>query len=132
MSIYREYISKGLGRSRSWGSVRRTHLNKQPFCQACGRTNHLEVHHIKDYSSFPELELESTNLITLCGGSTRCHFVFGHLGDWSSINPDIVEDAGRFRGKILNRRMVYRIGEVSLWDRFWDRVYEMLYRFWER
>jgi hypothetical protein len=131
MSIYREYISKGFSRSRSWGSVRRTHLNKQPFCQVCGRSNHLEVHHIKDYSSFPELELESSNLITLCGGSTRCHFVFGHLGNWGSINPDIVEDASRFRGKILNRRRVYRMG-VSLWNRFWDWVYERLYCFWER
>jgi hypothetical protein len=130
VSIYREYISKGFSRSRSWGGVRKAHLDKQPFCQVCGRSNHLEVHHIKDYSSFPELELEFTNLITLCGGSTRCHFVFGHLGDWGSINPDIVEDAELYRCKILNRRRVYRMN-VSLWDRFCDWFWDRVYCFWE-
>jgi 5-methylcytosine-specific restriction protein A len=132
VSLYREHISKGLGRSGNWAGVRRAHLDRQPFCQACGRTNRLEVHHIRDYSTYPELELDMGNLITLCGGGTRCHFVFGHLGNWGSINPDIVEDAIVFRNKILNRRSGCGVNGIGLLRRLEDYFYEILYRFWER
>jgi hypothetical protein len=64
----------------------------------------LEVHHIRDFCREPELELAPENLITLCGGATRCHFVFGHLGNWQSINPCVVGDAEHFGNKIRNRR----------------------------
>lgn len=104
MSIYREHIYKTLVRSSKWGSVRREHIKRQPFCQVCGRTKMLEVHHIRDYSENPELELDPENLITLCGGSTKCHFMFGHLGYWKSINPDVVKDSEVFFEKIKNRR----------------------------
>jgi len=104
MSFCREYIFKPLSRASGWSRVRREHLLRQPTCQVCGRTNHLEVHHIEDYSTIPELELEPSNLITLCGGATKCHFTFGHLGSWHSINPDVVEDAQYFNEKIQNRR----------------------------
>ena len=132
MSIYREHINKGFSRSRGWTGIRRAHLDKHPFCQVCGRTNHLEVHHIKDYSTYPELELDMGNLITLCSGSTRCHFIFGHLGDWGSINPDVVEDANNFSGKIRNRRRSYKIDGIGLFSRLEGWFFERLYCFWER
>ena len=104
MSIIREHVFKPLTRSTSWRKVRKQHIKSQPTCQVCGRTEKLEVHHIKDYSENPELELDPSNLITLCGGSTKCHFVFGHLGSWRSINPTVLFDSKYFSQKIKSRR----------------------------
>jgi len=104
MSFFREHLVKALGRSPKWGHIRKLHLEEQSQCQVCGRTTSLEVHHIKDYSQNPHLELDPSNLITLCDGSTKCHFVFGHLGSWRSINPTIQNDAALFSEKFKNRR----------------------------
>ncbi|MES9740933.1 HNH endonuclease [Priestia megaterium] len=40
-------------------AIRNTHINMYD-------TENLEVHHIKPRSEYPELELEPTNLVTLC------------------------------------------------------------------
>lgn len=110
MSVFREHIQKGVidvvrkKRSPKWRKVRKAHVTKFNCCAACGRTNGLEVHHIKDFSTDPSLELAPHNLITLCDKGTKCHLSFGHLGDWKSINPDAVEDSKWFREKVENRR----------------------------
>lgn len=104
MSFIREQIGKRLTRSPEWPKVRKTYLKANKVCAACGRKTHLEVHHIEDFSTHPERELDSDNLITLCDHGTRCHFVLGHLGDWKSINPGIEIDARWYRDKIRLRR----------------------------
>ena len=81
----------GFGRSSRWSAVRGKHLAANPRCAACGRLDSLEVHHIRPVHRAPELELEPTNLITLCEGPTNCHFTLGHLGNWSLANPQIVQ-----------------------------------------
>ncbi len=101
---FRELVTKPLTRSSGWSGVRSRHIRREPQCAVCRRRKDLEVHHIEDYSTRPELELEDSNLITLCSGSTKCHFVFGHLGNWRSINPDVVEDAETFEKKMRERR----------------------------
>ena len=106
MSVLREYIIKPLSRSRSWPKVRREHLKNQPVCQACGRKTNLEVHHIKDFSNNPELELDLDNLITLCSGSTKCHFVFGHFGYWKLINENVCLDTIYFK---VNKTNAYGV-----------------------
>jgi len=104
MSFIREHFVKPLTRSKGWRTVRKEHLIKHPYCEACGRTKKLEVHHIRDFSNYPALELDYSNLITLCDGSTHCHFVFGHLGNWKSINLEIQKDSDWFHDKIVTRR----------------------------
>jgi len=101
MSIYREFLFKILTRSSGWSLVRKIHIIKNNTCACCGRENKLEVHHVKDYSEHPELELDPENLITLCRG---CHFSLGHLFNWKSINPEIVEDSKWLLEKVKNRR----------------------------
>lgn len=98
----REHIVKRFTRSSGWSKVRKNHIKKHPTCEACGDKRDPEVHHIKDFSTHPELELDKSNLITLCG--KRCHFLLGHLKDWKSINPTIVDDAAMLLEKIKNRR----------------------------
>lgn len=104
MGFIREQIVKRATRASGWSRVRKNHIKRQPICAACGRDDGLEVHHIQDFSTSPELELEPTNLVTLCDKAMRCHLTFGHLGNWKSINPDVKKDSDWFLGKVLNRR----------------------------
>lgn len=87
------------GRSPRWRSVRAEHIKNNPTCAACGRKDGLEVHHIVPYHINPDLELEPSNLITLCG--KYCHFIFGHYMDWKSWNENVVRDSTLYyAGKI--------------------------------
>lgn len=89
-------------RDRRWESVRQNHIKKNSICRVCGKrkSSDLEVHHIRPYHLYPELELDPSNLITLC---RIHHFWFGHLGDWSAYNPAVVNDCLLANGKIKNR-----------------------------
>lgn len=84
----------GAARSGKWSEVRRDFLKLHPTCEACGVESDLNVHHIKPFNQFPELELEPTNLITLC---RKHHFEVGHLGNWKSANATVREDAAKIR-----------------------------------
>ncbi len=92
------------GRSWSWTKVRNEHLKNNPSCAACGRNKKLEVHHIKPYHKYPELELDPTNLITLC--DDPCHLVFGHLMNYKSWNEDVVSDCNEYNNKVKNRPLM--------------------------
>lgn len=90
-------------RSSRWNVVRKQHLKRNPFCSACGGKTKLEVHHIVPFSQDASLELEETNLITLCESKSFgviCHLHYGHLGNYKKINPDVVEDALIWRKKL--------------------------------
>lgn len=82
-------------RSKKWPGVRKKFLKSNPTCACCGGQSNLNVHHIKPFHLFPELELEPTNLITLCETNSRginCHLLLGHLGNYKNINPYIHQD----------------------------------------
>lgn len=82
-------------RSGKWPAVEKSHLLKQPTCQACGGVKQLAVHHRQPFHLFPTLELDPTNLITLCeaGPGLNCHLALGHIGQWPAWNPNVVADA---------------------------------------
>jgi 5-methylcytosine-specific restriction protein A len=93
-------------RSPLWDKVRATHLRMYPFCAACGQITKLEVHHIVPFHDDPHLELDPKNLITLCEsakGGVICHLFFGHLGDYTSYNKDIIKDSALWFSKLHNR-----------------------------
>lgn len=75
-------------RSGGWGKVEKEKLNLNPACEACGTTELVEVHHIYPFHLYPELELALKNLLSLCRPH---HLIFGHYGDWSAFNPDVVK-----------------------------------------
>ena len=97
---FKKYIRYAY-RSPKWASIRKQHLDNQPFCAACGRNKKLEVHHIQPVHLNPERELDSTNLITLC--DNPCHFVFGHLMNYKSWNQQVIEDCASYYFKIQHR-----------------------------
>lgn len=88
-------------RSPKWQTVRKQHLDKQPYCQACGKKVKLEVHHIVPVHLDPLKELDPDNLITLC--DSYCHLVFGHLMDYKSWNVDVIKDSNNFYQKIQSK-----------------------------
>ena len=97
----------GQKRSKDWRKVRKAFVKENPFCAFCGTTKGLEVHYIIDFTLAPELELEPSNLITLCRtkgrfGMKSCHRAVGHFGNWRRVNPNVKEDcaiwSGRFKG----------------------------------
>jgi 5-methylcytosine-specific restriction endonuclease McrA len=49
-----------------------------------------QVHHKVPFHDRPELELDPTNLVTLCGPKHRNHHLdIGHLGDYKCYNHNI-------------------------------------------
>ena|SRR3990167_10635221 len=93
----------GAVRSPRWRAVRAKHLNMFPTCALCGGDKTIEVHHIKPFSSNPELELSLDNLITLCESGANgivCHRAFGHLGNYKKNNPLVVADARLWNQKL--------------------------------
>ena len=92
-------------RSKEWPKVRRDFLKKHPICSVCNGKKKLEVHHKQPFHLHPDLELDQTNLITLCENEkfVNCHLFVGHLGNFKSWNINVVEDAKTWDGKMKNR-----------------------------
>jgi hypothetical protein len=95
-------------RSKHWRKLRKKHLQKNPYCYLCGNKKHLEVHHINPFHLRPDLELEPTNLITLCDKKSKvyigsCHRVIGHKGSWRRKNDNLYADIYAVQ-KIFNKR----------------------------
>lgn len=81
-------------RDPRWRALRQAWVREHPACVVCGSKRLLEVHHKKPFHLFPHLELERSNLMTLCQGSrgANCHFLVGHGCDWSRYvkEPELV------------------------------------------
>lgn len=99
-------IPPGSARSGKWSTTRDAHLKLFPVCAVCSGTSKLTVHHIRPFHSHPELELDLTNLITLCESKDygiNCHLLVGHLGDFRSVNINAIEDSKTWNIKLANR-----------------------------
>ena len=90
----------GAMRSPEWPKVRARFIEEHSVCEVCGTKKKLEVHHILPVHKYPKLELEFSNLITLCDPH---HFVFGHLCSFYSYNDTVREDALVWRSRINKR-----------------------------
>jgi len=80
-------------RSPQWAGVRKQFLKWNPTCAACGSKENLEVHHVKPFHLYRDLELSPDNLITLCENGGNCHLTFGHLKNWKSYNLAVRQHA---------------------------------------
>ena len=82
----------GESRSPKWPKVREDWLagNGHDECAVCKSKKDLQVHHLVPFHDKPELELDITNLVTLCGPKGRdCHLYWGHLGDFKCYNHNL-------------------------------------------
>lgn len=85
----------GITKSRSplWPKVEKAYRKLNPVCECCGSKIKLNVHHKKPFHLYPTLELDPTNLITLCmDPSKECHLKIGHGDDFKDYNPNVVTD----------------------------------------
>ena len=80
-------------RSPEWARKRDEFVAEHSVCACCGRRTNLNVHHVKPFHLFPDLELMDENLITLCeGGPINCHYLAGHCGaSWSAYSKNVHE-----------------------------------------
>ena len=90
-------------RHPDWPKVRRQFLKQHPHCEVCHTTKGLTAHHILPIWIYPALELEPTNLITLCNSGANHHLTFGHLCNYKSHNEHVVRDAEAWRKRIDER-----------------------------
>lgn len=94
-------------RSSKWPTVREAHLKEFPACAVCDSKDSVEVHHKKPFHLHPELELEPTNLISLCESKkhgVNCHLFFGHLGNYKVENSEVEQDVSIWREKFSKRK----------------------------
>ena len=94
----------GAIRSSGWRDIQQESVNEHPYCEFHGGKgkvlNPLNVHHIKPFHLFPELELVKSNLIVAC---RFCHLWYCHLGSWKSYNIYAREDADSLLKRIKER-----------------------------
>ena len=88
-------------RSAKWPTVRKNFLVENSKCAVCNSKDKLEVHHIFAFHTSPELELDPSNLITLC--DKYCHFMFGHFMNYKSWNVNVIEDSKVYYNKVKNK-----------------------------
>jgi 5-methylcytosine-specific restriction endonuclease McrA len=88
------------GRSPQWPAVEKAFLKYNPTCAVCKTKSNLNVHHKQPFHLAPRLELDPSNLITLCRPH---HLLVGHLEDWKSYNVDVEKDAATWLEKISKR-----------------------------
>ena len=79
--------------SSAWKAKRAAILSRDGYqCQRCKRYGRLReattVHHIKHYDEYPELALESDNLLSLC---EACHNYY---------HPEKAKKSNKTRGKM--------------------------------
>ena len=93
----------GTPRSGKWPTLEKKWLELHPNCAACGGDTQVSVHHKKPFHLHPDLELDPTNLISLCERHC-CHLMVGHSGDWHAYNPHVADDAKFLAARIANRK----------------------------
>lgn len=99
-------------RSGCWPTVRK-HFLEGKVCAVCGGTKKLESHHKMPFHLDPTKELDTSNLIPLCEGNPKvnCHLVFGHLGDFKGLNPNVVTDAHDWNHKFYENKKAIKARE---------------------
>lgn len=91
----------GAKRSPEWSKTKREFEKLYPkVCEFCGTTKKMNLHHLKPFNLFPDLENDFNNLLWAC---RDCHFIFCHLKFWGSYDLNAKETAKWYRGKIENR-----------------------------
>lgn len=100
-------------RSSTWGAFKNKFLKDHPACEACGKTDAVQVHHVFpfDYAinlGFPSLEEWAPNLITLCETESgkpeeNHHLALGHLMNFKCANLNVRQDVITYRGQTLEQ-----------------------------
>ena len=110
VSHFRATICKAK-RSGKWRALEKKFLAQHNACEVCGTSKHLQVHHIKPFHLYPELELEESNLIVVCMDSKECHLRIGHGGNFKDFCPEIKKYAQEIKNKEKTFEQIYEIAK---------------------
>lgn len=91
---------ESLNRHLDWPKVKRVYLRNHRECAACPRRTNLDVHHKVPIWVNKNLELDESNLMTLC---KEHHLFVGHLMSWKSWNPGADVHAALWKKRIEQR-----------------------------
>lgn len=92
-------------RSPEWRELRNEFIRENPRCAVCDSESDVQAHHVKMYKFWPNLELDKTNLVTLCTSKRlgfNCHQMIGHGGSFKYYNPFVKEDIASVRSILAN------------------------------
>jgi len=99
---------KGARRHPDWDTFRDEQIALHPYCAICGATEELQLHH-KIPFAWGGGELDPDNVVVLCAHTFNCHLLFGHLGDFKSINPHIDADIAEWTLRRTLRKPLTRV-----------------------
>lgn len=57
------------------------YASTRPACEACGKTNDVETHHLYPQTPYPQLAADTNNMIQLCRGKSGGHHIWLGHGD---------------------------------------------------
>ena len=100
-------------RSSRWPAVERQWKKEHPKCAACGSEIRVQVHHKQPFHLYPALELDETNLISLCMDKLDCHLLIGHGGSFKAFVPSVAVLAAQLRASPATRDAVVYAAKVS-------------------
>lgn len=100
-------------RSTHWPTVEKHFLEAHPACECCGTTIRLQIHHIRPFHIERDLELDPTNLITMCMSRNECHLRIAHGDDFKAFCPNIRKYADQANKKEKTLEELYEIAKKS-------------------
>ena len=101
-SLYRSFDPRSMrGRHSKWPALVKRFKAEKRTCVVSGLKTTLEVHHLKPYHLFPELELEWDNLRLI---ARPFHYLFGHFCNWTDYNPDFDLQVETYREWVAKHR----------------------------
>ena len=101
-------------RSSKWPKVEKDFLSKHPECEACGGKDRLNIHHIVPFHIDQSLELDESNLITMCMGANECHLRIAHSGNFRYWNPDVRHICKELQEKKLTLKQAEQVSLTKL------------------
>ena len=107
-------VGTGKKRSGEWPRVEKDFLSKHQECEACGGKDRLNVHHVMPFHVEPSLDLDESNLITLCMGLNECHLRIGHSGDFSWWDPDVRKICHELQNKKITLKEAQTISAAKV------------------
>lgn len=110
----------GAMRDGRWPALAKAHLQREPWCIACGRVDACVPHHVVPVHAAPQMELEPDNLVTLC---PVCHLLIGHGRDWRAWNPHVRADCALIRDRVRCRKYArHDPAPFGSWPAIYDEI----------
>ena len=100
-------------RSSKWSALEKSFKKQFPTCACCRTNKKVQIHHIVPFHVSPELELEPTNLISLCMSKRMCHLQIAHCGSFRKWTENIRQYASILSKDISKYNEIVKLSKES-------------------